>query len=129
MTPNPASRASAPLSAAGDVEIRRAPAGAILEVHIGQWRVLTSTDHRRLAEVRELSCGRVAVRIEKLADETGHPASESWQLYTLEGRLEASLHTTVDSQLAILSNYRTRQACRMTSDSQGSLRPVETWRI
>lgn len=98
-------------------------------MRIGPWRVLTTTDQRQLAEVRELSCGRIAVRIEKFAGETDLAASEIWQLYSLEGRLEASLHTTADGQFAMLANYQTRQVCRLTTDPQGDLCPVEMWSI
>jgi hypothetical protein len=121
--------ASASRLAAGDVEIRKAPEGDIVKVRIGQWRVLTAGVHRRLAEVRELSCRRVAVLIEKFADNGDRPACEIWQLYDLEGRLEASLQSTPDGKYAMLTNYRTRQACRMAANPDGELRPVETWKI
>jgi hypothetical protein len=121
--------ASASQPRAGDVEIRKAPGGDILKVRIGQWRVLTAGAHRRLAEVRELSCRRVAVLIEKLADNGNRPACEIWQLYDLDGRLEASLQSTSDGRFAMLTNYRTRQACRLAADSAGDLRAVETWKI
>lgn len=113
----------------GDVEIRKAPGGNILEVRIGQWRVLTAGVHRRLAEVRELSCGRVAVLIEKLADNGNRAAGEIWHLYDLEGRLEASLQSTSDGKFAMLTDYRTCQACRMSADSTGDFRQIETWMI
>lgn len=111
------------------LEIRREPGGAIRRVRIGRWRVLNAGQNRRLAEVRELGCRRVAVRIERLADGGDRPSSEIWQLYDLDGRLEAALQTTLDGKLAMLTNYRTREACRLAAAANGEMRPVETWRI
>jgi hypothetical protein len=101
----------------------------IQEIRIGRWRVIAAGPTRRLAEVRELGCERVAVRIERLADNGIIPSSEIWQLYRFDGRLEAALQTTPDGKFALLTNYRTRQACRMVANSQGELQPVEVWNI
>ena len=79
--------------------------------------------------MRELSCRRVAVRIERFADDGATPSSEIWQLYNLDGHLEAALQTTPDGKFAMMTNYRTRQACRLVANSQGDLQPVETWKI
>lgn len=111
------------------VEIRTEPSGAIARVRIGRWRVIVANEQRRLAEVRELGCGRVAIRIERFADSSPQPSSEIWQLYDLDGRLEAALQTTPDGKFALLTNYRTRQACRMVANDVGDLRAVETWKI
>jgi len=115
--------------AADYVEFHRDSDGGLAEVRIGRWRVITAGASRRLAEVRELGCQRVAVRIEKFADNGATPSSEIWQLYRLDGRLEAAMQTTPDGKFALLTNYRTRQACRLVADTQGELRTVETWRI
>lgn len=112
-----------------DVVIRKGPDGAIERVRIGRWRVLTADGQRRLAEVRELGCQRVAIRIERFADQGGHPSSEIWQLYNLEGRLEAAMQTTPDGKFAMLTNYRTRQAFRLAANAAGELVAVETWKI
>jgi hypothetical protein len=111
------------------VEILRDPGGAIRRVRIGPWRVLTTGENRRLAEVRELGGRRVAVRIDRFAEGGDRPSSEIWQLYDLDGRLEASLQTTPDGKLAMLTNYRTREACRLVAAANGEMRPVETWKI
>jgi hypothetical protein len=115
--------------AAEHVELRKDAHGALLEVRIGSWRVIAAGSNRRLAEVRELGCQRVAVRIEKFADNGATPSSEIWQLYRLDGRLEAAMQTTPDGRFALLTDYRTRQACRLVADARGELRTVETWRI
>jgi hypothetical protein len=122
-------RASASHRASRALRLRTAADGSIVEVGIGQWRVLTASPTRRLAEVRELGCGRVAVRIERFVDAGPRPSSEIWQLYNLDGRLEAALQTTPDGRFALLTNYRTRQACRMVAADSGALRTVETWNI
>jgi hypothetical protein len=112
----------------GSVELRKR-GEQIQEIRIGRWRVIAAGPTRRLAEVRELGCERVAVRIERLADNGIIPSSEIWQLYRFVGRLEAALQTTPDGKFALLTNYRTRQACRMVANSQGELQPVEVWNI
>jgi hypothetical protein len=121
--------AAASYRALRDVVVRRNNCGEIVDVQIGRWRVVAATENRRLAEVRELACGRVALRIERFADNAMRPTSEIWQLYDLDGRLEAALQTTPDGKFAMLTNYRTRQACRLSADQQGNLKPVENWRI
>lgn len=122
-------RAASSHRAAEHVELRRDADGGLVEVRIGRCRVIAAGSNRRLAEVRELGCRRVAVRIEKFADNGATPSSEIWQLYRLDGRLEAALQTTPDGRFALLTDYRTRQACRLVADAQGELRAVETWRI
>jgi hypothetical protein len=109
--------------------MRRDAEGRLAEVRIGRWRVLVASDARRLGEVRELGPQRVAVRIDRMADNGVVPSSQIWQLYHLDGRLEASLQSTPDGRFALLTNYRTRQACRLSADDRGALRPVETWTI
>ena len=119
-----ASRRGAP-----GVEVVRDGKNEITEVRIGRWRTLKAGPQRRLAEVRELACQQVAVRIERFADNGQRPTSEIWQLYDLEGRLEAALQTTPDGAFALLSNYVTRQACRLMRNQSGELETVEAWRI
>jgi hypothetical protein len=111
------------------VEIFRDGQNGITQVRIGRWRNLTAGPQRRLAEVRELDCQRVAVRIERFADNGQRPTSEIWQLYDLEGRLEAALQSSPDGAFALLTNYATREACRLVRNRNGDLETVETWRI
>lgn len=117
------------LRTASNVEIHQGADNAIACVRIGRWRTVTAGENRRLAEVRELGCRRVAVRIERFADDGRTPSSEIWQLYNLDGRLEAALQTTPDGKFAMMTNYRTRQACRLAANGQGELQAVETWKI
>lgn len=111
------------------VRIRRGADGAIVSVRIGRWRALTASSTRRLTEVRELGDQRVAVRIERFADGAASPTSEIWELYNLEGRLEASMQTTPDGKFGMLTNYRTRYSSRLAANADGRLRSIETWRI
>jgi hypothetical protein len=111
------------------VKLRKDSQGELNEVRIGRWRVIVAGEHRRLVEVRELGSERIAVRIERFADNGVTPSSEIWQLYRLDGRLEAALQTTPDGKFALLTNYRTRQACRLVASARGELRTVETWTI
>jgi hypothetical protein len=121
--------AAASHRAARSVEVRKGSDGFITEIRIGRWRTLTAKPNHRLAEVRELSGGRVAVLIERLADDGRTPSSEVWQLYDLEGRLNAALQTMPDGRFAMMTNYQTRQACRLVANPQGELQAVETWAI
>ncbi len=114
---------------AGAVEVSRDRQGQITDVRIGRWRTLNSAPHRRVADVRELACQRVAVKIERLTDRSLPPSSEIWQLYDLEGRLEASMQTTPDGRFAMLTNYQTRLACRLALNARGVLETVESWNI
>jgi len=111
------------------VQIYRDGQDEILHVRIGRWRVLSGAPLRRLAEVRELSCDRVAVKIERFTEQGGRPSSEIWQLYDMDGRLEAAIQTTPDGKFAMLTNYRTRQACRLAANQRGELVTVESWSI
>lgn len=111
------------------VEAVRDRRGQIVEVRIGSWRVLTAGPQRRIAELRQLAERRVAVRIERFTDGGAQPSSEIWQLYDPEGRLEAALQSSTCGKFALLTNYRTRQACRLVRDARGELQQVETWSI
>lgn len=111
------------------VDVLRDRRGAILQVKIGRWRVLAAAPQRRLAEVRELACERVAVKIERFADGGDRPSSEIWQLFDRDGRLEAAMQSTPDGKFALLTNYQTRQACRLVRNGRDELETVETWSI
>jgi hypothetical protein len=117
-----ASRRGAPA-----VEVQRDGLNEIVQVRIGRWRVLNSAPQRRLAEVREIDGGNVAVRLERFADNGDKPSSEIWQLYDRQGRLEAALQRALDGRFAMLTNYVTRQGCRLTQNTRGELEAVEQW--
>jgi hypothetical protein len=122
-------QASASRRSESGAAISRNRQGEIEHVRIGRWRVLDAAPQRRLAEVRELGCERVAVKIERFAENSVQPSSEVWQLYHADGRLEAALQTTPDGRFALLTNYLTRQVCRMIRNAQGELETVENWNI
>jgi hypothetical protein len=98
-------------------------------VKIGRWRTLAAGPQRRVAEVRELTCERVAIKINRFADGGERPSSEIWQLYDREGRLEAAMQSSPDGKFALLTNYQTREACRLVRNQRNELVAVETWRI
>ena len=114
---------------ASEVEVTRSRGGAIEQVRISRWRTLTATPQRRLAEVRELSGDRVAVKIDRLADGGNHSTSNIWQLYDREGRLQATMQCSADGRFAVLSNYQTRQACRLVRNGRNELETAESWTI
>jgi hypothetical protein len=111
------------------LEVVRDRQGEIAEVRIGRWRMLAPGPQRRIAEVHELADRRVAVRIERFADSGARPTSEIWQLYDAEGRLDAALQTSADGRFGLLTNYRTREACRLSRNAGGELEAVEQWRL
>jgi hypothetical protein len=117
-----ASRRSAP-----GVEVLHDGENEIVQVHIGRWRVLNAGPQRRIAEVRQLHGDQVAVRLERFADNTAHPSSEIWQLYDRQGRLEAAMQSGLDGRFAMLTNYVTRQGCRLVKNTRGELEAVEQW--
>jgi hypothetical protein len=103
--------------------------GEILQVRIGRWRVLSASPQRRIAELHEVGQRHVAVRIERFTDGAAQPSSEIWQLYDPEGRLEAALQSSCCGKFALLTNYRTRRACRLLRDARGELQMVEAWSV
>jgi hypothetical protein len=111
------------------LKVSRGPDDSIIEIRIGRWRVLTEGPNRRLAEVHPTPGGRVAVRIERFADCGAVVTSQIWQLYDRDGRLDASIQSSPDGRFALLTNYRTREACRLSANAAGELQCVETWRI
>lgn len=116
---------------AGDspVAYRRDSLGQISEVRIGSWRVIAASDTRRIAEVRELSCERTAVLIERRSTVTGPLTSVLWQLYDNSGRLLSAIHSTPDYEAALMMNYQSREACRLATDATGEMRTVAEWRF
>lgn len=110
------------------VETDRNADGEIRCVRIGAWRTVSSGPQRRLVEVRRLDDVRVAVRLERLAD-GDYASSEIWQLYHVDGRLEAAMQSAPDGSFAVLTNYQTRQACRLVRGASGQLESVESWEI
>jgi hypothetical protein len=117
-----ASRRSAP-----GVEVSRDGDNEIVQVHLGRWRVLNAGPQRRIAEVRQLAGEKTAVRLERLAEGGAHPSSEIWQLYDRQGRLEAAMQSALDGRFAMLTNYVTRQGCRLVKNTRGELEAVEQW--
>ncbi|HEX6963310.1 MAG TPA: hypothetical protein VF175_15695 [Lacipirellula sp.] len=111
------------------LSVTQASDGSIKNVRIGAWRLLSAGPERRIAEVRQLPSGPIAVRIERLADSGSRASSEIWQLYDPQGGLDAALQTAAGGALAILTNYRTRQACRMLRNGRNEFETVETWSI
>jgi hypothetical protein len=114
---------------ANGLQVLRGHDGEIISVRIGRWRVIAAGAQRRLAEVQKLAGGQIAVRIERFADGGDRPSSEIWQLYDLDGRLEAAMQTSPDTKFALVTDYRSRLACRLVRNQNNELEPVETWSI
>jgi hypothetical protein len=114
---------------ASTFEVFRDGLGAIINVRIGRWRVVAASAERRIEEVRELGCDRIAVRLSRSSSGDYRRSCEIWQLYDLQGRLLASLQTSPDGGFAMISDYQARQASRLMRNQQGELETVETWTI
>jgi hypothetical protein len=108
------------------VEVRKNGDGLITDVRIGRWRTLVASPKRRLAEVRELGCGRVAVRIERLASGASTPSSEIWHLYDLDGRLNEALQSAPNGRFASMPGDQAQQAWRLAANLQRELQVAET---
>ncbi|TWU26065.1 hypothetical protein [Bythopirellula polymerisocia] len=81
----------------------------IINVKIGRWRVLSSNVHRRIVEVRELACERVAVRIE--LDDHNRLASHCtiWELYDHQGHLLSMLQDLGDREIWLTTGFRRKE--------------------
>lgn len=110
------------------VEVSRDATGAISRVRIGRWRVLAASPERRIVEVRELGCKKVAVRLSRSAV-AAYAQGESWQLYDQQGRMQAAMQCSHDGGFALVADYQTRQASRLRRNQRGELETVETWNI
>ena len=119
--------AGASRRSASGVEVFRDRDNEITQVQIGRWRVLNAGPQRRIAEVRQLHGEQLAVRLERFSDNYAHPSSEIWQLYDRQGRLEAAMQSALDGRFALLTNYVTRQGCRLVKNTRGELEAVEQW--
>jgi hypothetical protein len=111
------------------VSVERDGRGEIANVQIGRWRTLTASAQRRIQEVRELACDRVAVRISHCDNGDKRQSCEIWQLYDLQGRLLASLQMSMDGGFAMVSDYEARKASRLVRNYSGEMETVESWVI
>ena len=114
---------------ATSVGVERDGRGEITCVRIGRWRTLAASAQRRIEEVRELRCDRVAVRLSRCNDGDNRIRCEIWQLYDLQGRLLASLQTSSDGGFALVSDYEARKASRLVRNRQGEMETAESWTI
>jgi hypothetical protein len=114
---------------ATSVGVERDGRGEITCVRIGRWRTLAASAQRRIEEVRELRCDRVAVRLSRCNDGDKRIRCEIWQLYDLQGRLLASLQTSSDGGFALISDYEARKASRLVRNRQGEMETAESWTI
>ncbi|MBA4106705.1 MAG: hypothetical protein C0485_13190 [Pirellula sp.] len=114
---------------ASSVDVERNGRGDVMSVRIGRWRTLTASAQRRIAEVRELHCDRVAVRLASGSEGDSRMGCEIWQLYDLQGQLLASLQTSLDGRLAVVSDYESRKASRLVRNRRGEMETAESWSI
>lgn len=87
-------------------EVYRDANGVIRHVRIGAWRVIAASNSRRIAEVRELACGRVAVCIQR--DEY-----TAWELYDLAGHLLAMTQTLPNGEGWLETDFEKGEVTRM----------------
>ncbi len=99
------------------VELFRDSHGRLQHVRIGQWRVIAASDSRRIAEVRYLVCGRIAVRIDLQDSRQLQPSCSIWELYNSQGRLLAMLQTTHDNNRWLATNFETGRISQDTHNS------------
>lgn len=94
------------------VETFRNGGDEIINVKIGKWRVLSSDVHRRIVEVCELACERVAVRVE--LDDHNRLASHCtiWELYDHQGHLLSMLQDLGDREIWLTTGFTRGQASR-----------------
>lgn len=90
---------------------------------------MTASAQRQIKEVRALACDRVAVSILHSDDGDRRQGYEIWQLYDLQGRLLASLQTSLDGGFAMVSDYESRKASRLVRNRSGEMETVESWGI
>ena len=109
--------------------VERNGRGEIVQVRIGRWRTLTASTQRQIKEVRALACDRVAVSILRCDEGDKRQSCEIWQLYDLQGRLLASLQTSLDGGFAMISDYESRKASRLVRNRRGEMETVESWAI
>jgi hypothetical protein len=114
---------------ASSVGVDRDGRGEIMSVRIGRWRTLAASAQRRIEEVRELRCDRIAVRLSRCNDGDNRIRYEIWQLYDPQGRLLASLQTSSDGSFAMVSDYESRKASRLVRNRRGEMETVESWGI
>jgi hypothetical protein len=111
------------------VQVVRDNQNEIRQVRIGRWRVLAAAPQRRVVEVKQVGSQRIAVRIERFADQGPTATSQIWQLYDREGRLEAALQSTPDGQFGILTDYVSRQSCRLVRNQTGEFEATDEWSL
>jgi hypothetical protein len=115
--------------AATTATVERNGRGEIIQVRIGRWRTLAASAQRQIKEVRSLVCDRVAVSILCCGDGDKRQSCEIWQLYDLQGRLLASLQTSLDGGFAMVSDYESRKASRLVRNRSGEMETVESWSL
>jgi len=111
------------------VVVQRDAVGEVQQVRIGRWRTIAASPQRRIAEVRDLTCGRIAMRFDLRSSLGGAVTSVVWQLFDQRGRMVAAMQLTPDGANALLTSYETRHVCRLVRDGGGELQAVEKWRM
>jgi len=81
--------------------------GQIVHVRIGRWRILAATGKRRIAEVHELSCKRIAVKIEIEDSANLAPSCTIWELYDFQGHLLCMLQYLRERDVWLATDFQT----------------------
>ena len=106
-----------------EVEVYRDARGIIRHVRIGPWRIIAASKSRRIAEVRDLTCGRVVVRIERGNASQGIAPSTIWELYNLEGHLLALLQSVPDQDIWLATDFQSPHGAPQKPEPR-SLNPI-----
>jgi hypothetical protein len=120
---------SQPLPDPTRVEVETDADRRIRTVRIGRWREIRATPCRHLAEVRELSGGRMAVLVERRGAAESEAFGWSWQIYAHDGCLQATVQGDYRATFALVTNYATREVTRLELNRHGELQATRSWTL
>ncbi|QDS97618.1 hypothetical protein [Adhaeretor mobilis] len=98
--------------------------GQVEYVQVSRWRRVSAGPRRRIADVVRMEQGNVAVLIEK-QHEKQSSSSSVWQVYDLDGHMEALVQCSADGQFGVLLDYCLRDVSRLSYTREGGLQVIE----
>lgn len=104
--PQPRPSQTSPSRSQSNVKIFYNLHDEITRVKIGYWRELSASSHRRIAEVRELPCDRVAVKIEISQPGRLLPLCTVWELYNHRGQLLSMLQDIHEKSVCLITDFQ-----------------------
>ena len=91
--------------------------GKIQHLRIGSWRVISASNTREIAEIRELpGCDRLAVRIELSDRHSLQSTCTIWELYDSQGHLHATLQSTPEPGFWLATDFQSGQIRRSRAE-------------